>query len=130
MCLEGEKKATLSAVAKVLLFARKTLSLHFLMKIIAVLLDHKMCGVKNENDPDKKRKEKTLQDLLLFSAPFVCRGQWLVFVSCCFAAFVSQGTTFGLGSVYLDILDTFNASRPLAALVLSLSIGLSFGAGG
>ena len=67
MCLEGEKKATLSAVAKVLLFARKTLSLHFLMKIIAVLLDHKMCGVKNEHDPDKNIKYKTLQDLLPFS---------------------------------------------------------------
>ena len=48
-------------------FTRKTLSLPFLMKIIAVLLDHKMCGRKDENDPDKKIKEKTLQDLLPFS---------------------------------------------------------------
>ena len=48
-------------------FPRKTLSLHFLKKIIAVLLDHKICGQKDENYPDKKIKEKTLEDLLPFS---------------------------------------------------------------
>ena len=36
-------------------------------KIIAVVLDHKKCGRKDENDPNKKIKEKTLQDLLHFS---------------------------------------------------------------
>ena len=130
LCLEWEKKTTLSAVARVVFFTRKTLALHFLMKIIAVLLDHKMCGQKDENDPDKKIKERTLRDLLPFSWPFMCRGRWLVFVSCCFVCFISQGTAFGLGSVYLDILDTFNTSRPLAALVHSLCLGLSYGAGG
>ena len=43
LCLEREKKTALSTVAKVVVFfAWKTLSLDFLKKIIAVLLDHKM----------------------------------------------------------------------------------------
>ena len=58
----------MSAVAKVVVFFTwKTLSLQFLKKIVAVLLDNKMCGQKDENDPDKKIKEKTLQNLLPFS---------------------------------------------------------------
>ncbi|KAK7091722.1 hypothetical protein V1264_009369 [Littorina saxatilis] len=40
-----------------------------------------------------------------------------------------MGTAFGMGSVYLDIVESYQTTRPLAAMVQSLASGLGFGAG-
>ncbi|XP_070208341.1 uncharacterized protein [Littorina saxatilis] len=40
-----------------------------------------------------------------------------------------MGTAFGMGSVYLDVVESYQTTRPLAAIVLSLASGMGFGAG-
>ena len=56
-------------------------------------------------------------------------GSILVIFSCALTAFVSMGIAFSFGTVYLDVLEVFQTTRPLAALVTSLGPGIGFGAG-
>lgn len=64
-----------------------------------------------------------------FNATDKNKRPWIVFVACGLNIFISGGIFMGINAVYLDILETFQAPRPLAALVPSLYAGIGFAAG-